>query len=206
MAEKSRDAFRTISEVADWLADTGNIALDEMRRTFNCGVGMIAVVSGADFDTAIETLTACGETAWRIGSVEAGGGEVESETAGLEALDDVVDVVGVAGFDDQVDLGGIVERVEYRQKTLARNGEGSVNAVDSQLVDQDIGAVEAGLPVVAAPDFFAKVGFEPPGEGIAAFGAARVHADLFEIEQVIEQTDVPVGGTSRTDMSENTGL
>jgi phosphoribosylformylglycinamidine cyclo-ligase len=63
--------------VFDWLARTGNISDDEMRRTFNCGVGMCAIVSPKDADLAIETLAASGENAWRLGTVEPGGGEVE---------------------------------------------------------------------------------------------------------------------------------
>ena len=63
--------------VFDWLAATGNISEDEMRRTFNCGVGMCAIVDPADADLAIETLTSSGEIAWRLGSIESGSGEVE---------------------------------------------------------------------------------------------------------------------------------
>jgi phosphoribosylformylglycinamidine cyclo-ligase len=63
--------------VFDWLARTGNISDDEMRRTFNCGIGMCAIVSPNDADLAVETLSASGENAWRLGTVEPGGGEVE---------------------------------------------------------------------------------------------------------------------------------
>lgn len=58
--------------VFDWLAKHGNIASDEMRRTFNCGVGMIAAVDASDLSTAIETLETHGERAWHIGQVAAG--------------------------------------------------------------------------------------------------------------------------------------
>ena len=63
--------------VFDWLAVSGRIAADEMRRTFNCGVGMCAVVAAADADRALEVLTGNGETAWRMGVVANGGGVVE---------------------------------------------------------------------------------------------------------------------------------
>jgi phosphoribosylformylglycinamidine cyclo-ligase len=63
--------------VFDWLASTGNISDDEMRRTFNCGVGMCAIVSAEDADLAIETLNSSGERAWKMGVIESGGGEVE---------------------------------------------------------------------------------------------------------------------------------
>jgi phosphoribosylformylglycinamidine cyclo-ligase len=63
--------------VFDWLARHGNIAVDEMRRTFNCGVGMIVVVARADLDNALEDLNAQGEKAWHIGDIADGPGEVE---------------------------------------------------------------------------------------------------------------------------------
>ncbi|MCH7834572.1 MAG: phosphoribosylformylglycinamidine cyclo-ligase [Proteobacteria bacterium] len=62
--------------VFDWLEKTGNIAVDEMRRTFNCGVGMIVVVNDADVASATEVLISHGEHAWRIGRVAGGPGEV----------------------------------------------------------------------------------------------------------------------------------
>jgi phosphoribosylformylglycinamidine cyclo-ligase len=63
--------------VFDWLAASGNISDDEMRRTFNCGVGMCAVVEEKDTEIAIAALSASGETAWRLGTIAAGAGEVE---------------------------------------------------------------------------------------------------------------------------------
>ncbi len=62
--------------VFDWIAGHGHIELAEMRRAFNCGVGMIAVVTEEDADAAIASLQASGERAWRLGRVEAGGGGV----------------------------------------------------------------------------------------------------------------------------------
>jgi phosphoribosylformylglycinamidine cyclo-ligase len=58
--------------VFDWLAATGKISAGEMYRTFNCGIGMIAVVSPGDVDAALATLCAGGETATVIGSVGRG--------------------------------------------------------------------------------------------------------------------------------------
>jgi phosphoribosylformylglycinamidine cyclo-ligase len=63
--------------VFDWLADAGNIALDEMRRTFNCGVGMVVVVDPADVTRAVDVLAAAGESAWEIGRIAAGSGPVK---------------------------------------------------------------------------------------------------------------------------------
>ena len=64
-------------EVFDWLAERGGIAIEEMRRTFNCGVGMIVVVASNDVDAALESLSANGESAWQIGRVAEGAGEVD---------------------------------------------------------------------------------------------------------------------------------
>jgi phosphoribosylformylglycinamidine cyclo-ligase len=63
--------------VFDWLASAGGIEQPEMRRTFNCGVGMIAVVDPADLDAAVDILQSHGETAWRLGQIAAGAGAVE---------------------------------------------------------------------------------------------------------------------------------
>ena len=62
--------------VFDWLAAEGNIDAAELRRTFNCGVGMIAVVAAADADAALDMLRAHGEQAWLLGHMAAGAGEV----------------------------------------------------------------------------------------------------------------------------------
>jgi len=63
--------------VFDWLAHHGNIADDEMLRTFNCGVGMVVVVDNKDVDTALSTLQALGENARQIGRVDQGEGPVK---------------------------------------------------------------------------------------------------------------------------------
>jgi phosphoribosylformylglycinamidine cyclo-ligase len=60
----------------DWLAVSGRIAIDEMRRTFNCGVGMVVVVDAADADATVAVLAECGETAWRLGEIRKGAGGV----------------------------------------------------------------------------------------------------------------------------------
>jgi phosphoribosylformylglycinamidine cyclo-ligase len=62
--------------VFDWLADAGNITADEMRRTFNCGVGMIVVVDEKAASEAIDILADNGEEAWVIGRIADGAGGV----------------------------------------------------------------------------------------------------------------------------------
>ena len=63
--------------VFDWLADRGNVDVDEMRRTFNCGVGMILAVEAADVDAALAALAENGESGWQIGRIVNGRGGVE---------------------------------------------------------------------------------------------------------------------------------
>jgi phosphoribosylformylglycinamidine cyclo-ligase len=54
------------------LQDGGNVAAEEMARTFNCGIGMVAIVAGADAETVISRLAGSGEKAMVIGRIEAG--------------------------------------------------------------------------------------------------------------------------------------
>ena len=63
--------------VFDWLAGTGNITEDEMRRTFNCGVGMIVAVDAGDAAKSVEILNAAGESAWEIGRIAEGSAAVQ---------------------------------------------------------------------------------------------------------------------------------
>ncbi|MEM7763717.1 MAG: phosphoribosylformylglycinamidine cyclo-ligase [Pseudomonadota bacterium] len=62
--------------VFDWLQRVGNIETHEMRRTFNCGIGMTVIVGANDVDAALDVLTAQGESASIIGEVIAGDGAV----------------------------------------------------------------------------------------------------------------------------------
>jgi len=55
--------------VFDWLADIGNVETAEMRRTFNCGVGMVAIVDKADVEATVLHLNGQGEHAWQIGRI-----------------------------------------------------------------------------------------------------------------------------------------
>ena len=60
-----------VSPVFKWLAATGGIAEPEMLRTFNCGVGMIAIVDAAGADAVTAVLAGAGETVVRLGQVTA---------------------------------------------------------------------------------------------------------------------------------------
>jgi phosphoribosylformylglycinamidine cyclo-ligase len=52
-----------------WLKQTGAIAAPEMARTFNCGIGMVAIVAPDAANRIEEILAAAGETVYRIGNV-----------------------------------------------------------------------------------------------------------------------------------------
>ncbi len=52
-----------------WLQQRGPVHADEMWRTFNCGVGMVAVLAAAEADAAIGILESRGVPAWRLGTV-----------------------------------------------------------------------------------------------------------------------------------------
>lgn len=54
-----------------WLQQRGGIEADEMLRTFNCGVGMCAVVPAERAEAAREALIRAGETVWVLGQIEA---------------------------------------------------------------------------------------------------------------------------------------
>jgi phosphoribosylformylglycinamidine cyclo-ligase len=58
-----------------WLREQGNVAQQEMYRTFNCGIGMVVIVSEQDAAAAIAQLQAAGETAYRIGTIRARNGD-----------------------------------------------------------------------------------------------------------------------------------
>ena len=60
--------------VFNWLADQGGIAEAEMLKTFNSGIGMVAVVATDQADAAQATFEVEGHTVSRIGVIEAGSG------------------------------------------------------------------------------------------------------------------------------------
>ncbi|OLP55886.1 phosphoribosylformylglycinamidine cyclo-ligase [Rhizobium rhizosphaerae] len=57
--------------VFSWLAKTGGVEATEMLRTFNCGVGMIAVVSPEKADAVAAVLAGEGETVFTLGRMVA---------------------------------------------------------------------------------------------------------------------------------------
>ena len=53
-----------------WLAEAGGIAEEEMLRTFNCGIGFVAVCAPEAEAEVRQALEDAGETVFRIGEVE----------------------------------------------------------------------------------------------------------------------------------------
>jgi len=62
--------------IFDLVATKGRIDSDEMERTFNQGVGMIAIVGPADVDRAVSLLAARDVDAWILGEIVEGSGHI----------------------------------------------------------------------------------------------------------------------------------
>jgi phosphoribosylformylglycinamidine cyclo-ligase len=56
-------------QVFGWLQQAGNVAEEEMLRTFNCGLGFAICVAAKDLDDALDLLTDAGESPWVLGRV-----------------------------------------------------------------------------------------------------------------------------------------
>ena len=63
-------------EIFQWLQSEGQVADDEMWRTFNCGIGLIIIIASENAEKAKTLLEQCGETAFHIGEIQAGGAGV----------------------------------------------------------------------------------------------------------------------------------
>ena len=58
-----------VAPVFQWLARTGGVAPEEMMRTFNCGIGMIAVVAAGQAAQVAAVLQEAGERVTPIGRI-----------------------------------------------------------------------------------------------------------------------------------------
>lgn len=56
----------------DWMQSTGNIDAAEMYRTFNCGIGMVAIVPADRAEDTVKLLQSNGERASILGAVRSG--------------------------------------------------------------------------------------------------------------------------------------
>lgn len=74
------DGAHAVVDAARWeqprlmafLQAQGSIEPEEMARTFNCGIGMIAIVAAEQATAVADALTAAGETVFTIGHIDAG--------------------------------------------------------------------------------------------------------------------------------------
>lgn len=64
------DGARPWPKIFSWIADGGPVELSEMRRTFNLGIGLVAVVKKDAADAAVAALKEAGEDAWLLGRLE----------------------------------------------------------------------------------------------------------------------------------------
>ncbi|TRX37157.1 phosphoribosylformylglycinamidine cyclo-ligase [Corynebacterium guaraldiae] len=69
-AEVSRSTW-TPGQIFKTISSVGKVALEEMEKTFNMGVGMIAVVAPEDRERALAMMTARHVEAWELGTVRA---------------------------------------------------------------------------------------------------------------------------------------
>ncbi|MCH9700101.1 MAG: phosphoribosylformylglycinamidine cyclo-ligase, partial [Actinomycetia bacterium] len=72
VAEVDRGTW-TPAPVFGMIAQRGRIERAEMEKTFNMGIGMVAVVAPGDTDRALAVLTARHLTCWPVGTVKKGG-------------------------------------------------------------------------------------------------------------------------------------
>ncbi|QWE10300.1 phosphoribosylformylglycinamidine cyclo-ligase [Polynucleobacter sp. es-EL-1] len=63
-----RDSWQ-MPELFRWLQTKGGVADAEMVRVFNCGIGMVVIVSADQAEVAIKSLQAEGLKAWTVGEV-----------------------------------------------------------------------------------------------------------------------------------------
>ena len=74
---------------------------------------------------------------------------------------------------------------------------------ESRGFDDDVGTAHAGLPVVGGHDLHAEIVFEPRLKGGAAFRTPRVHANLVEVKDRVQQPHVPVGRAASADVRQH---
>jgi phosphoribosylformylglycinamidine cyclo-ligase len=59
----------TLPPVFQWLQETGGVAEHEMRRTFNCGIGLVLIVDPSDLPEVLEGLVRADEEAFVVGEL-----------------------------------------------------------------------------------------------------------------------------------------
>ena len=59
-----------LPEIFRWIEDSSGLEIDELRHTFNCGIGMILCVAEEHVTAAGDVLQRQGEEVWTIGTIE----------------------------------------------------------------------------------------------------------------------------------------
>ncbi len=70
-AHVRRDAWEVPVEFSA-LVEAGGVPLEDAERTFNMGIGMVAIVAPHEAEPVADALRAAGERVWAIGTVETG--------------------------------------------------------------------------------------------------------------------------------------
>ena len=96
-AEVDLDCW-TPPPVFGWLAKPAGIAAAEMLRTFNCGIGMVAVVAEKCAGHVIDAFQECGDKAMRLGTLVPGEGEAKVRLSrDAEAVKKVARAILISG-------------------------------------------------------------------------------------------------------------
>lgn len=74
----------TMPGIFNWLQTNGNVSHSEMRKTFNCGVGMVLVTDPTQAQAIINTLERAGEKAWIAGAIAEASGEPVVQYHGVD--------------------------------------------------------------------------------------------------------------------------
>lgn len=61
----------SLPKLFQWLQQAGQVQMQEMYRTFNCGIGMVIMVDAKEATTIQQFLQQQGETVYQIGTVQA---------------------------------------------------------------------------------------------------------------------------------------
>ncbi|MGI9498419.1 MAG: AIR synthase-related protein, partial [Geminicoccaceae bacterium] len=57
-----------------WIYETAQMTPESLLRTFNCGIGMVAIVAGGDAKAVTDQLKKNGETVYHLGTLVQGDG------------------------------------------------------------------------------------------------------------------------------------
>ena len=72
----------TVPPMFRWLSETGKVNEAEMLRTFNCGIGLIAVVAPKNVEACMSTFMKFGEETCEIGALKRRSGDPRVEYSG----------------------------------------------------------------------------------------------------------------------------